>query len=445
MQSITYDLKEDDILYFLHIPKTAGMSLVSILDNYFDYDSILLEIAWQELILTLPRDFSRYRLIRGHFGYSIHRILPKKPIFMTMLREPIERTISDYEHMKREALNFNLVEFFSKKNISDFLTDDSTSWRLTNNQIRHIGIDRDILAHADSIVKTGLGNIRPSMTIEYKSDGEPSDEELLEIAKQRLLEFPFFGITERFYDSMLLFAYTFGFRPNINLSKRNVTHNRTRRDDLPEDSIELLLNCTKLDRDLYAYGKDIFDSRFIKMVHDLEEKYTNHGIQNMSFQDRMLEMLQKNHEDRYCGIYGSDFIEYDFRQKVQGIGWEAREFAPDGTAFRWIGPETTASMYFALKRDKDKKLRFRIPYVITPDILENLKVKVDGKVVELEELLNYRDKRVFEVTIPKIEKQEERFTSVVFQVDHVVSPSSINLNSTDDRLLGIAIDWIKVL
>jgi hypothetical protein len=444
LQGITYNLKEDDTLYFLHIPKTAGMSLVSILDNYFDYDSILLERDWYDLITTLPRDFSRYRLIRGHFGYSINRILPKKPIFMTMLREPVERTISDYEHIARDPMSSELKDFFLKKRLSDFLMDDSMNWRLTNNQIRHIGLDRDVTDRAFFPVKTGLGMVSPTMSIEYKSDDDPSDEKLFDIAKQRLIEFPFFGITERFYDSMLLFAYTFGFRPNANLNKKNVATNRTRRDDLTETTMDLLLKCTELDRDLYTYGKEIFDSRFTKMVHDLEEKYASRGLQNMPFHNKIIEMLQKNHEDRYGNKERFDFIEYDSRQKLQGTGWEAREFTPEGTAFRWTGPESVSSMYFALKRDKDKKLRFRISYVIIPSLLESLKVKVDGEVVELKELSNYKDRRVFEVMIPKIDKQEKQFTSIIFEVDHTVSPQSINYNSVDDRLLGIAIDWIRI-
>ena len=35
------NLKEDDILYFLHIPKTAGTSLSSIIDKYFDRKKVL--------------------------------------------------------------------------------------------------------------------------------------------------------------------------------------------------------------------------------------------------------------------------------------------------------------------------------------------------------------------------------------------------------------------
>jgi hypothetical protein len=40
---IEYRLKDDDILYFLHIPKTAGTTLTTIIDNNFDLDSIFPE------------------------------------------------------------------------------------------------------------------------------------------------------------------------------------------------------------------------------------------------------------------------------------------------------------------------------------------------------------------------------------------------------------------
>ena len=37
---IVCHLKENDILYFLHIQKTAGTTIMNILDSYFDLDSI---------------------------------------------------------------------------------------------------------------------------------------------------------------------------------------------------------------------------------------------------------------------------------------------------------------------------------------------------------------------------------------------------------------------
>jgi len=68
---IEYNLRKNDIVYFLHIPKTAGTSFIATLESYFDLDSIYPEKVWQKLLKKIPRDFSNYRLLRGHFGYHV--------------------------------------------------------------------------------------------------------------------------------------------------------------------------------------------------------------------------------------------------------------------------------------------------------------------------------------------------------------------------------------
>ena len=87
---LVYKLQNDDILYFLHIPKTAGTTFISIIDEHFDYESIFPGQRWDQLLPKLPINFSKYRLVRGHFGYGIRQLLPKKPVYITMLRNPIE-------------------------------------------------------------------------------------------------------------------------------------------------------------------------------------------------------------------------------------------------------------------------------------------------------------------------------------------------------------------
>ena len=91
-------------LYFLHIPKTAGTTLISIIDDHFNLDSILHEQVWNEILPKIPETFSQFRLIRGHFGYGLHRVLTKKPLFLTMLREPVDRVLSFYEHIRRDPI-----------------------------------------------------------------------------------------------------------------------------------------------------------------------------------------------------------------------------------------------------------------------------------------------------------------------------------------------------
>jgi len=45
---IEYRLKDDDIVCFLHIPKTGGTTLTRILDSYFDLDEICPERVWSK-------------------------------------------------------------------------------------------------------------------------------------------------------------------------------------------------------------------------------------------------------------------------------------------------------------------------------------------------------------------------------------------------------------
>ena len=121
----SYDLDEN-IVYFLHIPKTAGTTLISIIDDHFNLESILHEQVWNKLLLKMPETFSQFKLIRGHFGYGLYRILPKKPLFLTMLREPVDRTLSFYEHIRRDPISNNWVDkdFLDlKEEISDLLED----------------------------------------------------------------------------------------------------------------------------------------------------------------------------------------------------------------------------------------------------------------------------------------------------------------------------------
>ena len=43
------NLRENDLMYFLHIPKTAGTTLIATLDSYFDHDSIFPSKVWSDV------------------------------------------------------------------------------------------------------------------------------------------------------------------------------------------------------------------------------------------------------------------------------------------------------------------------------------------------------------------------------------------------------------
>ena len=44
---------KDDVLYFLHIPKTAGTSLIFSLENYFDVNELLIDFQGNLFVSTI--------------------------------------------------------------------------------------------------------------------------------------------------------------------------------------------------------------------------------------------------------------------------------------------------------------------------------------------------------------------------------------------------------
>jgi len=443
-QNLGYRLKDEDILYFLHIPKTAGTTLITILDNQFDFDSIYQKHDWEQVLPNLPKDFSKCKLIRGHFGYGVYRILPRKPVYITFLRDPVEQTISDYEQSVRVPYvkNETIRQTFQNVNLAEIINDPNKKWRFTNNQTRWIALDLDPLSLTNSLDPISIEGFARLILPEFRSSSFPDDKSL-EIAKQRLSEFAFVGLTERFEDSLYLLCYTFGWRPIQNVLKQNVAPDRMHRDDLSKETIDAIKKCTKQDTELYNYAQQLFEDRFSQMVKELKEKYYEPRFANMPFHEMMYELLEKHYEQRFGELEKVHFIEYNFRKKMYGSGWYAREFLSDGTVFRWTGPDTVSTIDFPLARN-DYRIQFCVVMCLASDIQDSLQFRVNETPIDLK-VLQQEGKTVFEGMIPKSAlDSEKKFTRLTFQVNRTINPKSINPDSSDTRMLGLAFEWIKI-
>lgn len=448
--TLQYDLKDDDIVYFLHIPKTAGTTFIAILDSFFDADSIYPEKVWHELLKKDDKEFSKYKLVRGHFGYNIRQVLHKKPIYVTMLRDPIERTISQFEHIRKDKYGNNWVSenFLSHDELlSDLLKDKDKRGRLGNSQTRYIGLDCDVFDFTKDMDEETLNNFRFDENL-YKFQNDVSNENILENAKKRVLESTYFGITERFEESMFLLFYTFGWRPIKNMWRLNVSAPRPHKQDLPEETKLQIESWNEFDRQLYDFALKQFEERISIMNKTLRDMHYQPSFEKLPYNEMMFKMLSKNYEDRVPKNENlSKKINYDFSEKLSGSGWYYRESIPEkGISYRWTGPETKSTIDLALRNDEDLMVLFHVLVAASPRILDKVRLKVNRYNVDLKIAFRKEESRYFEGRIPKESLQvNEKFTRLKFILNETINPHEKNLDDPTDRKIGIAVDRIKLI
>jgi hypothetical protein len=234
----TTPLKPEDQLVFIHILKTAGQSVMQVLEANFPEDKRL--FANSADIVKLPREsLQPYQLILGHNYYPIHELLGRKPLYLTFLRDPVERTISHYYHWQRpDSENHKFHQKVLTQTLAEFVTDPQTRTAVFNYQTRWIATD------------------------DVRRPARMNGADLLNTAKQRLDEFAFVGIVEEFDRSISALTAQFDWPPPASLEKRNVDPLRDQRSQFPDETIALIREATQWDAELYEYARALFERRY---------------------------------------------------------------------------------------------------------------------------------------------------------------------------------------
>lgn len=232
--------KAQPLVVFVHIRKTAGKSLRQLLYRQYTRRRTLLVknyFTQAERSETFVRDLAasppaHLRVAHGHMLFWPDYSWPEGTEFFTMLRDPVERTISHYYWLR--ARNDKL-----QKSLGDAVSDGS------------IG---------DNLQTRVLSAMMPPF-------GE-LPREALDLASERLERFSVVGLTERFDESVVLLTRTLGWRRMV-YTRENATPNRKSRDEISEEELELIRRHNALDLELYAAAR----RHFKKQVQAQDEAF----------------------------------------------------------------------------------------------------------------------------------------------------------------------------
>ena len=245
--------RDESLIAFVHIPKTAGGTIKSMFDvaytdaglydagNYFrDREKAISKLDKPERVWEAWREQGG-RVMIGHVPYGLmRRHLPTDTRYITFMRDTVDRVLSNYYRefggggdpaRRRSAPGAS-----PRKGRPGSLEEAMVALRLP--QLNNFA------------TRLLCGEAAP------EGDLAPT---AVEDAKANLRSFAFVGITERFDESLALLQGKLGLGAVPYQEKRHVNRQRPPIEDTPHEQRELILEHNQLDAELYAYAQDLFE------------------------------------------------------------------------------------------------------------------------------------------------------------------------------------------
>jgi hypothetical protein len=222
---------------FLHIPKTAGTTLVRILHRQYaktGFVSIKAGTSFENAKLQIVREEEeRFRLVYGHVPFGIHDALTRPVRYFTLVRDPVDRVLSHY--------------YFARSYPAHRLYKEITEKRMTL---------RDYVA---SGITGELANGQTALLAGQKQDAPSGDLSLLECAQANIMShFAAAGVIEDFDRTIILFKLALGWRKPLVYESANVTAGRPDANAIDEETLEAIRSQNRLDELLYRFIRDRF-------------------------------------------------------------------------------------------------------------------------------------------------------------------------------------------
>lgn len=230
------------MLIFLHIPKTGGSTLTPVLD--WNYKQQTHKISLHRNIQTfidLPDEEKRqYQALIGQVFYGIHRHIPENCEYISILRHPIKRLVSQYHYLN-----------VRKQKLGEPLTDMSIEEFLESEPFQAYS-QLNLIAGGDSIEEALKRPLPPDAMERAKANIEA--------------HFPVLGLVEQYDESLLLMKRHFGWTRAF-YARINVNQGRRTFDDFPAETRRTIERACEPELELFEYAQHRLQSQ-LDAQHD---------------------------------------------------------------------------------------------------------------------------------------------------------------------------------
>jgi hypothetical protein len=399
-------------LFFLHIPKTAGLSLRNWLGVHFAASRVFW-INHHDPTGGVRGRLDDYDLVAGHACYGFVDRFRREPQVVTFLRDPSDRALSAFYYMRQ--LGKELLPEYRQPallracelGLADFIREEPRAAQI------HLGETQTWM----------LSREQPGDSAGGRIELAPAD---LQAAKANLARCEYVGLTERLDESLALLCRSRGWPVSTVTERVNRTADQPARGDIDARARRLLDELTAPDRELYRFACGLFERR-------LEEARGTPGPTTWTFWASL--------RDRGGPQPESACLTFD--QAIPGHGWLGREESERGH-YCWMERDAWVELRVAVRGDM--KVRCTVFYAVTARQLAQVTLAVNG--ARLPTTLRIRPEGlIYEADVPYqvLGRSGRGPVCVRVAVAEALRPCDEVSGSTDSRLLGLAIHRLELL